>query len=94
MIDDVIIFIDTYLIWVAVVIGCYKILHLIFYKGFHPRYIATTYFVILSGGNVSGLRSYSQRLRFRQVHNLLTIIFYSSIAAWSTIHFVLRGSFI
>ena len=91
MFDQVILSIDHYFVWLSFLISVCKVAHIIVYKGVHPRYIFNTYFIIFSGVELSGSKNYNQRLRFRQIHNLLTIAFYAFLLTWLIIHFTLRG---
>ena len=92
MFDQVILFIDQYFIWIALGIGLYKILHIVLYKGLVPGYILSTYFVLFSGSPISDTKNYNQRLRFRRVHNILTVAFYSFFIIWAIIHLILMQS--
>ncbi|MCY7421014.1 MAG: hypothetical protein LH478_04645 [Chitinophagaceae bacterium] len=88
MFDQVILFVDRYFIWLALAIGIYKVLHIVFYKGLQPRYILNFYFIIFSGVSASG--SKNQRQQFRQLHNLLTIAFYFCLVSWAIVHAILN----
>ena len=89
MFDTIILSIDRYAIWAAIGIGLYKILHIVLYKGFQPGYLVNTYFTIFSGVEITDTKNYRQRYRFRKVHNLLTVIFYSLLILWCIIHIIL-----
>lgn len=92
MFDQVILFVDRFFIWLALAIGIYKVLHIVFYKGLHPRYILNNYFIVFSEFDFAGSFSKNQRQRFRQIHNMLTIAFYCFLASWLIIHIILKGS--
>lgn len=92
MFDLAILFIDKYFLLLAVAIGAYKLLHIVFYKGLQPRYIINYYFVVFSGIDFGGISAKNQRQRFRQIHNMLTIGFYFFLASWLVIHIILKGS--
>jgi len=91
MFDSVILAIDQYAIWAALIIGVYKILHIVLYKGLQPGYLASTYFTIFSGVEITDAKNYRQRRRFRKVHNTLTVVFYALLIVWGIIHLILRG---
>ncbi len=91
MIDQVILFIDGYFKWIALALAVYKIIHIVLYKGLQPKYIINTYFVIFSGVEISGVRNYNQRTRFRQIHNIITIAFYAVLVFWLIVHITIRG---
>ena len=92
MFDQVILFIDNYFIWIALAIAAYKILHIVLYKGLHPKYILSTYFVIFSGVHITAVKDYSQRTRFRKVHNILTIAFYVFFSLWLIVRITIGGA--
>ncbi len=92
MFDQIILFIDQYALWVAFAIGLIKLFHILLYKGLQPRYIIQTYFTIFSGVNVSDSKNYHQKFRFRQIHNVLTVAFYSFFAIWLIVHLTIEVS--
>lgn len=90
MFDTLILLTDKYAIWLVVLIGVYKILHIIVYKGVKPSYIFNTFFTVFSGVEITDTKSYPQRYNFRRIHNVLTILFYGLLIIWLIIHIVLR----
>ncbi len=89
MFDSVILLIDKYAIWLAILIAAYKILHIILYKGLQPGYIINNYFIIYDDVEIIDSKSFAQRRRYRKVHNTLTISFYAIFLIWLIVHLIL-----
>ena len=85
--DDVIYYLYQNGIYLIAVLAVIKIIIIILYKGFDIAYIIENFLLVY---NDHGIGATPQRVRFRRIHNIVTIVFYFVLLAWLSVLAVVK----
>jgi hypothetical protein len=85
--DDVIYYLYHNGIYILAVLAVIKIIVILLYKGFDLGYVIENFLLIYTD---PGINPTTERMRFRMVHNIVTIVFYVVLVAWFAIIAVVK----
>jgi hypothetical protein len=85
--DDVIYFLYQNGMYLIAAIAVVKMIIIILYKGLDIPYLFENFLIIYTD---HGIGATPERIRFRKIHNIVTIIFYAVVIAWLAIVAVVR----
>jgi len=80
--DDFIYFFYAYGYYFLIVLGIIKIILIVLYKGFDIGYLFENFLIIYSD---HGIEPNLRRMRFRRIHNVVTVAFYFVLIVWISI---------
>jgi len=80
--DDVISFIYENGFYLLAALAVAKALIIILYKGFDIGYLFENFLLVYTD---PGVGATPERIRFRRIHNIATLIFYALLIAWIAI---------
>lgn len=85
--DDVVYYLYSNGFYLVAALAVLKVIVIILYKGFDLGYIFENFLIIYTD---PGVGATPERIRFRRIHNLITIIFYAILLAWFAIVAVVK----
>jgi hypothetical protein len=85
--DDIVYYLYANGFNVLAIIAVVKLLVILLYKGFDVGYMFENFLVIYTD---PGVGATPERIRFRRIHNIITIIFYAVLLSWIAIVAVVK----
>jgi hypothetical protein len=85
--DDIIYYLYANGFYLLAAIAVVKLLVIILYKGFDIGYMFENFLMIYTD---PGVGATPERIRFRRIHNVVTIIFYAVLLAWIAIVIIVK----
>jgi hypothetical protein len=85
--DDVISYLYENGFYLLAALAVIKALVIILYKGFDFGYLFENFLLIYTD---PGVGATPERIRFRRIHNIVTVIFYAVLLAWITIMVIVK----